>query len=741
MLAGYLLSSFAYARAAFVGVPLGNKKPLACEGVVRDDPKIKPWGVRFVFDLTACDGMSKGAPLGAVLVSAGAKWVDETLSSGDVVRVPLLVRAPREFRNPGSFSYTRYLMIQGVGAQASARGRLEKVGSRAGPFVSFASAWRRRLKRAIRASVDGEPQAVLTALATGDRSSLSPETREQFSRAGISHLLAISGMHVGYVLVLVFFLLRWMFRAWPSLIERFPISKLAAGFSLPIVWLYIVFVGYPLSAIRAGLMLTVYLAGVVLGLRQDGPTSLAAAVIAVLIVMPLSVLDISFQLSVAAVAGILLLGNPLGQRMRRRERPGLSARFLASVGALLAISIAAAAFTAPLVAHGFGVVTALGPVVNLLAVPLMAGAIMPLVLTASVLTLAYPPLSPFVWRGAGALVQLLMSLAQSVQDWGAPFSGNWFPSSTEVLLAYAGLALVMLGFRAWRGKALIVTAAFSAAVCIDAMALNVAPLIGGKLSATYFDVGQGDSSLIRFPRGKTMLIDGGGLKGSSIDVGKSVLTPALRRLGVKRIDWIVVTHPHFDHFGGLESVLKAFEVGEMFINGRAPEEEEAALWASLLETARSAGVRITTVAGAPTRIESGGAVASITPSPLLSPKELNDTSLMIGVRYGERRYLFTGDLEAMGEEAALRSGAKIDADVLQVGHHGSRDASSEVFLTAVSPGIAVISVGRDNRYGLPDDQTISRLKAKGVRLFRTDNRGAITITTDGGDLEVETWSE
>lgn len=739
--AGWTLSSRAIERAAFVGVPIDTKKPLVCEGLVRGDPVVKDWGMQFVLDLQSCGGASARETLGTVLVNAGRAFVPVTPASGATVRAPLVFTRPREFNNPGGFSYGRYLLIRGIGATASARGRVETIRPSASAFNRLLSTWRARLKQAIYASASPASAGVLTALATGDRTGIEEEVRKSFSHSGLSHLLAISGLHVGYVSLLIFFLLRCFLRVCPVIIERVPLAKLAAGLSLPILWMYIAFVGYPLSAMRAGLMLTVYLSGVIFGMRQDGLTSLAAAVVIVLLVMPLAVLDVSFQLSVAAVVGIILLGGPLAASVIAWTQRAPMGRVLKYAGSLFAMSIAAALFTAPLVAHSFGTFTALGPAANLIAVPLMAMGIMPLVLAASFLTALSSWLASFAWQGAGAFVQALIVLSERAQEIGASLSGGWFPSSLEMLLAYAAIGLLVSGWRGFRVRGLVITAALSAAICVDAMALNVMPLLSQKLSVTFFDVGQGDSALVRFPRGATMLIDGGGLKGSSIDVGESVLTPALRALGVKHIDWIVVTHPHFDHFGGLEQVVGAFDIGEVFINGQAPEEEEAELWESFLIASRNAGVRMTVIGGVKHRIESGGAVVEIMPSPLVHTEGLNNTSLAIRVFYRDNSFLFTGDLEAPGERAFMASGVKTDADVLQVGHHGSRDASSEAFLAAVTPEIAVISVGRGNRYGLPNAKALTRIGTVADSIYRTDEQGAIIISTDGEKLDVETWND
>lgn len=737
VLAGFVLASYSAMRTLDLSIPLGSKEAIGCVGRVAGDASQREWGIRFDLDLEECGAK---AASGTVRVNAGSRYLDDDVLAGDLISVPLVFSRPREFRNPGSFSYGRYLMSRGVGAVASARGRVDLLERDEGnPFAGMARGLRGRIAGDIRSSASPEVQGILEALATGKREGIDEATRKTFSASGLSHLLAISGLHVGYVALMIYLLIRFTLGRVPAVVSRVPVARLAAAVTLPLIWFYIAFIGVPMSAVRAGLMLTVYLVGVVAGLRQDGPTTLAAAVIFVLIAMPLSILDLSFGLSVAAVAGIMLLAIPLiGRVSGTLEGRGSAARLGSRAFALFILSFSAAAFTAPLVAYHFKSFSALGPLANVIAVPLVAFLLMPAILLASTLTAMLPWLAPLAWKGAAALASLLARFAEYVAERGETLVGAWAPSPFEVVLSYAVLIVAAGLVIVPRRRTLAMAAALSVAVCVDVTTLNVMPLLGDTLTVTSFDVGQGESSLVEFPDGTRMLIDGGGLRGSSFDIGERVLMPALLAMGVSRIDSVLVTHPHFDHFGGLGFLIERYRPEVVWVNGMRPEGEEGRFWDEFLSRAESAGATVEVVSGKVERRKGSAnfVIASTSPDPSAA---LNDTSLVARIDHGSKSFLFTGDLEELGEARLIESGIDIDVDVLQVGHHGSRDATTEEFLAKVTPRVAVISAGRDNRYGLPNDETISRLEEAGSDIYRTDLHGAITITSDGHEIEVETF--
>jgi competence protein ComEC len=296
----------------------------------------------------------------------------------------------------------------------------------------------------IRGSVPPREAQVVEALATGTRVRLNESVRESFSRSGIAHLLAISGLHVGYVALMIYLLVRMTLGRFSGIVSRLPVGRLSAMIALPLVWLYVAFVGFPMSGVRAGLMLSVYFLGVIAGLRQDALTTLAAAVIAVLVAMPLSVLDISFQLSAVAVLGIIVAALPVIRRVDGAVgRAGITAALTRKGLALVAVSASAALFTAPLVAYHFGTFTVLGPITNLVAVPLVALGLMPSILLATLLAPVASWAAGLAFKFSGLLSSVLIDLAERVSAMGSSFTGYVSPTAWEMALAYAAIALLL----------------------------------------------------------------------------------------------------------------------------------------------------------------------------------------------------------------------------------------------------------------------------------------------------------
>jgi competence protein ComEC len=261
----------------------------------------------------------------------------------------------------------------------------------------------------------------------------------------------------------------------------------------------------------------------------------------------------------------------------------------------------------------------------------------------------------------------------------------------------------------------------------------------GRLRATFLDVGQGDAALVDLPDGEAILIDGGGLVGSPVDTGMRVIAPTLRDRRRQSLAAVVLSHPHPDHFTGLVSGLTGIAVGALWDTGQGEREGTGGGYAALLANMRAAQVPILrpdTLCGAHAM---GGAVVEVlAPCPGPTPdRGPNDNSLVVRLTYGSRSFLFVGDSEHEAERDLLALGAaRLHADVLKVGHHGSRTSSTAPFIAAVAPTYAVISTGLRNRFGHPHPNTLHVLRDAGVHVFRTDADGAVTAWTDGSHLDV-----
>jgi competence protein ComEC len=265
----------------------------------------------------------------------------------------------------------------------------------------------------------------------------------------------------------------------------------------------------------------------------------------------------------------------------------------------------------------------------------------------------------------------------------------------------------------------------------------------GKLVATVLDVGQGDSSLIDFPDGSLWLVDGGGFVGSPVDPGRAAILPELAARRRSRIDVMVLSHPHPDHFTGLESVLRAVEVGEFWDTGQGLAQGAGPIYARIHALLRERGVVVRgprELCGE--QLRGGVRVQVLAPCPgFREGVGANDNSFVIRLGFGKRAFLFTGDAEQEAEARLLERGAPLRADFLKVGHHGSRTSSTPAFLDAVAPQVATMSTGVRNRFGHPHAPTLQKLAARGILALRTDRFGALRIETDGAELRVQSVAD
>jgi competence protein ComEC len=394
---------------------------------------------------------------------------------------------------------------------------------------------------------------------------------------------------------------------------------------------------------------------------------------------------------------------------------------------LVAASAAAIVATAPIAAWHFSQLAPAGILSNLVVVPLAELGIVPVGLVGCLLAILHVPGATTLLTLAGLLARVMarftMAFASVAPAWRVAQ-----PSCTEIVAWYIGVAaIIMHGRRSWR----VVT--MCALVLVTSMgARKLGRRYSRTVTATFLDVGQGDACVVELPRGRVMVVDGGGSFDPGFDPGKQVIVPFLWRRGIDRIDLIVLSHPHPDHANGLATLVEQFPVGEVWTNGQPTEQPGTR---ALLAAAGHHGVPV----GQPRPIDLGGAriepLAPFDETGALATdlaRSENDNSLVIDVRWRGRRILFAGDLEADGESAVLaRAGPTLASDVVKVPHHGSKTSSTAPFVTATHPSLAVVSVGERNRWGFPNPGVVARWREIGARLMRTDRDGGVTVTIDG----------
>jgi len=569
------------------------------------------------------------------------------------------------------------------------------------------------------------------ALVLGE-SDLDADDDVAFRASGLSHLLAVSGTHLVFAVVTLVNALAFLLVRFEAFAASVRAARLASALGVALSLAYADFAGGSGSAFRAAYMLSVGFLVTAAGRRPSAVRCLAASIFIGALLDPLVACDVSFLLSVAATGGLIGIG-PFFARFTEPVRPRPLAWFAQS----LATTLSAMLPCVPLLSLLSSEIGLAGLLANVVAGPVGEICALPLCLLHALLGFW-----PWLERGAamaggGALlvVRAVARLSAEQSSWRFALP---VPSGYELgLLAVLGVALLAAPTgRFWRRALPWIGAFFGLFLLERAQARAGAPR--GELVASVLDVGQGDSSLIDFPDGSLWLIDGGGFVGSPVDPGRAVILPELRARRRSRIDVMVLSHPHPDHFSGLESVLSAVEVGEFWDTGQGLAQGAGPTYARIRALLRERNIPVRGPAELCGESLRGGVRVQVL-SPCPSFREgvgANDNSFVIRLSWGKRAFLFTGDAEQEAEAALLARGATLAADFLKVGHHGSRTSSSPAFLDAVRPSVATMSTGIRNRFGHPHAPTLEKLKARGIIALRTDRYGAVRLETDGAALGI-----
>ncbi|MCI0432790.1 MAG: DNA internalization-related competence protein ComEC/Rec2 [Gemmatimonadetes bacterium] len=563
----------------------------------------------------------------------------------------------------------------------------------------------------------GNRSDLAEALLLARRESLADDVRERFTEAGLAHMLAISGAHVGIIAAVLLLLTRMA-----GVGVRIGGLCAAAG-----TIAYILFLGAPHAAARAGLQAVLVLLMRWTQRPADPLGALAVAALVLLCIDGLAVLDAGFQLSFAGMYGIIAWREPLREHLRQHAS-------WAPCGAL-ATTLAATFATAPIAALHFGTVSAIGPLANLVAGPLIALCIPAIALTLAT-SLASDALGSHLAGGSRVLLELLDGTARIASE--VPFGHGLVSTAAVTGLLVTGLVFVISAHwmraapssragsenrRAAGFRMLVRVSCAIAAWCVF-------PLVAGRgsgwLEIHAIDVGQGDAIAIRSPAGRWLLVDAGP-RSDRFDAGRSIVVPFLLRRGVDRLDALILTHPDADHIGGAAAVLERMDVRLVIDPAIATGKDQ---FVTLLESATAR--RIPWIAGRAGRVIQldGITLRFLAPESdsLDGGLDANDYSLVFRLEHGRFNALFTGDAPRSVENRIVAdAGSGVHSTLLKIGHHGSRTSTGDSVLAAARPRIALLSVGRHNRYGHPDPDVLARLQRDGVQVLRTDRSGTILV--------------
>lgn len=649
---------------------------------------------------------------------------------GDEIEVNGFLRRPRDRRNPGEFDYRAYLAAQGIWGIVSVnkKSQIIQVSSGHGLWLMrrLVVPVKRYLSDLLSNSLPDREAALLQGLMLGERGEISSDVKTSFARLGVIHVLAVSGLHVSFVVLILMGVLG---------ILRVPYAA-RVGITLLGLVFYAYLTNLKPPVLRASIMAGVFLGGMVLQRNTDFINSLSLAAFIILLFNPADLFQPGFQLSFAAVASIVFLHPRLKHSIVFRKVYSTAKRsaFLGRLLDLFLVSLAAFLGTLPFTVSYFNRLPLTSLVANLFVVPLAF-----LALATGIAGAFFSLLSKFVAASylafSGLSLQAILKCAELGER--VPFG------SIEVYgftwMYWVGYVCLVLLILTWNQPAARKRVALLSLILLNLWVWTNDFSSARHFEVTFLDVGQGDAAVLSLPNGEHLLIDGGSMS-PYFDNGRSVITPYLLKQGIRSLEAVILSHGDSDHMGGLPYILSHFQVSEVWDNGRSKETQ---VYRSYLHLIDSLKIRHRI-------LRAGDILHEFDPVKVfvLHPTEAflagtnhsaNDASLSLKISYGNSDFLFAGDIETAGEQRVADFGKLVQCEVLKVNHHGSRTSSSSRFLDAISPEWSIISVGQFNRFHHPAPEVVERLKKFGTKVLRTDRESAIILRTDGINIQRVRW--
>ncbi|MCL4468468.1 MAG: DNA internalization-related competence protein ComEC/Rec2 [Deltaproteobacteria bacterium] len=669
------------------------------------------------------------------------------LLRGDYVRMVTRLRMPKNLNNPGSFDYRDSLAKKGIGLVAYVNNRkdiaIDPAMAEPGILRSIDGA-RLRIKDVIAKNTgDQTVSGIVTALVIGDQGYISRDIRRMFASTGIIHILVVAGLHLAIITHLFYLLTKFLLSRSAYLCGHTAIPKLALVMSMIPMTAYIFLSGANPPVVRSGIMIAVYGFLFLINKTQTRWTGILVAAIFILAVNPAAVYSISFQLSFVAVGSIIAcmpVITAIGSAVSRRFGKHGVREIVRSLTGMLLISFFVTAGLFGVIAFYFNTLPLFGILLNLIVIPFFCYLVLPLSLIASATGLVLPWFSHYLFMIIAALIHAIVEIVRHGAN--LPIASIRVPTPTvfEIFLYYGGM-IILLNFKRMGPKtALSLLFFIFLLLTVDIGSFVSKTRFNKELRITFIDVGQGDSALIEFPYGKTMLIDAGGSAYSSYDTGEAVVARYIWSLKRTRIDYAVSSHPQEDHMAGLCFIIKNMEVKRVYKSDCAPD---TAVYRAFMEAVNESGAAVSTITGTVETLSVNGVGVTLfsMPHEACDPsfrKDINNDAVLTMITYKDVRVLFTGDIEKDAERSLAETYRDaLKSDIMKAAHHGSRTSTSAVFLDAVQPGIVVIPVGRNNRFRMPSKVVLRRLFKRNIKVLRTDRCGAITITTDGKQIRIK----
>ncbi len=715
------------------------------QGTVLEPPRISQARGRFRLRTESVYSESGSKEVKAILLVKVYKDIPN-LKPGDKIRLRGRLKPFKNFNNPGSYDYRSAMKLKGVSCALSVSdGRgIVPMGPGFLPFpYSAVERFQRPVRVLLKKGLSSQGFALYRALLLGERQGIDGNLREPFDRTGLGHILAVSGLHIGLVAWVSFFIVRALLSISYRLMLTIDIRKTAAAITcLPVIG-YTVLAGFQISSQRAMIMVLVYLLSIILGKEKDVWSTLALAGLIILAVNPPALFDVSFQLSFCAVVGIVWLSPILFGWLKRPEK-NLRDKVFEYLAGLAAVTVSATLFLLPVIAFYFNRVSVVGIPANITVVPILGLWVIPFGFMAALLLPVSGQLALLLINIGAAGLDIMIGIIRFFSSFSWSYMWLPKPNMLETLFFYCLIVLPFVLKKRWAGAAILAITLF----WLSDVAYWIHDVhFRDSLKVTYLDVGQGNSALVEFPMGKKMLIDGGGFPGDTFDSGRMVIAPFLWRSKIMDVDYLVLSHPQTDHMNGLRFIAQNFSPTQFWCNGDRSYTDS---FKELMGIIDKKGIDMLLPEHLRGTIDINGAEVRLLhplsdkrlPFPYKSGRDLNNNSLVLRISYMGKTFLFPGDIQAEGERILVsRSGAALKSDFLLCPHHGSSTSCSVDFLEMVRPGQCIISCGRANPFGFPHEEVVERLKGYGCAVIRIDKSGAATVKVENGDIEIDTFLE
>lgn len=692
-------------------------------GVVKDAPRIteKADGekrLRLTLEVNKV-GNYKDMQKATGTVYFYAPYNGEAVNIGDTVEAFGSIRRIRPAGNPGAYDRRTHLLSEGITAEVfGGKSGLEIIKGEEYPILRKAAEIRSHYKESMEKVMPKQDAAAIFAMLFGGYEGLREELTEAFTRTGIVHILSVSGSHVSMLAAVVAIL---------GGIFRIPKIPLAIILFFTIAF-YTLLAGFVPPALRAAVMGSLVFMGTALSRDVDSKRLLTLTGIGFLLVNPLLLFHISFQLSFTATAGIICFGKRLSMFF---ESKGLKYVFASS----LALTLSAQVLTIPVIAWYFHRLPISSVAANFLIVPPVE-----LIIIIGLFSGIVAFITPFLGNAIFFFDSLLLGAVYEAARLLAKIPPLYLPTMGFLISGiYYLFFMYFMPDDNIREKIKPVFAKYRGNLAILLISFAVAGLIVNAFKPkeamfAFIDVGQGDAMVVKTPKGRAFMFDAGGNRDGNFDVGARVDVPFLLYHGITELEYIFLSHVHEDHAAGTGGILKSMPVKEVVTaaEGKEAYQKSMKVSAKIMERTRFSEPS----AGDVYNID--GVVVEVLYAPKTAKGE-NEMSNLYRVSYGAASFLITGDLVKEDEIKLVEKGVDLTATVLKVGHHGSKTSSDEAFLKKVAPKYAVISVGEDNPFGHPDDETLKKLKTVGAKIYRTDKDGAVFFYTDGKKLRVKNY--